>query len=146
MRTATLLIVLALIGLLSRTGAAEGTLSLSEPYPKVGKKIEIRLEGVSEPAKESLWVVHRPNSQTAETLEVGPFDDEGKIWWIPEAPGIANLTNRDPESGDEEMVSMSVAICFSSTPAWGILVMVLAGLLLFGGAGVSLRLALKENI
>lgn len=144
MRTTIFLIVLLFCGLSARSGAAEASLSLGEAYPVVGERIEVTLHGVDSPETAALWVVHRPNSQTAETIRVGNFNAEGQVWWTPKAPGIATLRDRDP-AAEGEAASVSVAICFSTNPASGILVMVLAGLLLFGGAGWSLRLALRRS-
>jgi hypothetical protein len=145
MRTNVLLPLLILVFLFP-VSLAGSSITLSEAYPVLGESMTVMLDGVHDPSGASLWVVYRPNSQTvdADTKPIGYFSDEGKITWTPRAPGIATITVRDSES--VEIATLNVAICFSSTPASGILVMVLAGLLLFGGAILSLRLALKKTI
>jgi hypothetical protein len=42
--------------------------------------------------------------------------------------------------------SENVAILFAKTPMAGVMVMIFAGVLLFGGAGLSMRLVLSSGV
>ena len=120
----------------------EPAMILSEPVPVFGREQTVSLR-IPRPVKASLTVTYRPNSATAKEEEAGAFSEEGALPWTPESPGIATLTARD--EGGVILAELHVAICFAETPFYGVVVMVLAGLLLFGGAGLSLALALKGS-
>ena len=62
--------------------------------------------------------------------------------FAPESPGIAKLVVIDADG--QELGSEEVAIRYAGIPIYGIIVMVLAGILLFGGAGTSLVIALRR--
>jgi hypothetical protein len=115
-------------------------LTLSDKDPVEGKEIRLFLQGGVEGA--ALKVVYRPNSETSVEEEVGPFQADASIVWTPAHPGIASLVVLDRDGAS--LGSKDVAIRFGGVPAYGILVMLLAGLLLFGGAGFSLVLALRR--
>ncbi|MBN2490053.1 MAG: hypothetical protein JXQ29_04305 [Planctomycetes bacterium] len=130
----------AVLGLASSAGA-DPVLTLAAAFPVVGSQQVVRLEGAAEPGALRLKVVYRPNSATVREVVVGGFDAAGTIRWHPEAPGITLLIAET--AGGESVCQKRVAVCFASTPVSGIIVMVLAGLLLFGGASISLVLALR---
>ena len=135
------MIFLILLSLPATVLAREITLSTSPPVED--EALTLILVAEDAPACR-LKVIYRPNSETAKEEEVGAFRGDGTIQWTPSAPGIASLQAVGPDN--EVLVSENVAIRFSGIPAYGVLVMVLAGILLFGGAGVSLRLALRESL
>jgi len=134
-----IIVVLAAAG--SGTSSSAAELSLEDPFPVAGTEQLVRINDVEHPEHLSLRVVYLPNSKTQHQEMIGSFSAEGELRWRPAGPGIATLA-AVTESG-EELVQSNVAICFPSTPGLGVAVLVLAGLLLFGGAGFSLRLALR---
>jgi hypothetical protein len=89
-------------------------------------------------------VVYSPNSETQEETEIGRLSESGKIAWKPTRFGIATLSARD-ESGST-VASSNLAIVYATTPLSGVLVMLFAGALLFGGAVVSLRSVLRSGV
>lgn len=111
-------------------------------HPIRGEGIVVQLNGHEAPYNVSLTAVYRPNSQTAVEKVLGKFDTEGKLIWKPEEAGITSLIAKSADK--KKVASKNVAVCFPSTPVSGIIVMVFAGIILFGGAGYSLRNALKE--
>lgn len=112
-------------------------------YPEVGAPVEVFVKGQGLD-KTSLFVKHRPGSETEEELLIGRLDDSNKMEWIPKDAGIARLVLRDDKGGD--LASKNTAICYSGIPILGVGVMVLAGILLFGGAAISLSIALQEKL
>jgi len=116
-------------------------LTLSGGEPVEGRAIRLEL-GPGAPDASFLKVVYRPNSETSVEEELRPFKADGSVMWTPAHPGIASLIVVD--AGGRTAGSKDVAIRFAGIPAYGIAVMLLAGLLLFGGAGWSLVLALRR--
>lgn len=121
---------------------AADELVLEKDFATVGEPIAITYE--AENSKELLLqVTYRPNSETEKREKPRSFEEGGRLMWTPTEPGLATLTVMN--KGGESLASLEIGVCFSETPAWGIIVMVLAGLLLFGGAGFSLVIALKGH-
>jgi len=141
MRTSLLGVLVVFV--LASPIAAGNDLAVSSKFPVVGRDEEVRLTGESLPSEVRLKVVYRPNSETKVERVVGAFDTEGKLIWRPEAPGITVLSAIAAD--DSVVATTKVATCFASPPATGILVMVVAGILLFGGAALSLVFALSRD-
>lgn len=119
---------------------AADDLVIGEPFATVGEPIAVTFDNENREGL-TLRVIYRPNSETEKIEKAGSFDENGGLTWTPTEPGLATLTIMN--EGGESLASLEVGVCFSETPAGGILVMVLAGLLLFGGAGFSLVIALR---
>jgi hypothetical protein len=123
------------------SAAADPVLKLATAFPVEGSEQVVRLEDFGAPTALRLKVVYRPNSETQREVIVGTFGADGTLVWRPEIPGITLLV---AETADGRSVCQKrVATCFASTPVLGVLVMVFAGILLFGGAATSLVLALR---
>lgn len=126
----------------SVTVPAETTIDFSGIMPVAGTPQVLMLEGGNIQGA-LLTVCYRPNSATEITDDPVPFDADGSIEWTPRSPGIASLSVTDSEG--RPLASKDVAIRFSEVPFAGIAVMILAGLLLFGGAAYSLAQALRAQ-
>ncbi len=134
-------VLVGLLGFVAGTSLASVELSLDADFPEVGKDQAVAVSGDgSEHLR--LWVVYSPSSETQVEEEIGPFSG-GQITWRPARAGIATLSARD--GGGDNVAAVNVAVLFSSTPASGVLVMGLAGVLLFGGAGLALRSVLRTE-
>jgi hypothetical protein len=118
------------------------TLILEEEFPTKGQAVDVTLSGVDDPTQISLKVIYRPNSATERKVFVGTFSESGTLAWKPQSPGITTLEAQD--QAGKKVASKNVASKFPSTPVSGVVVMLLAGMLLFGGASYSLSRALKE--
>ncbi len=143
MRSKLFFIGLAASALTMLPGAfAEGavTIELVEEFPLHGEAQKVTLVGAEAGRVYDLSVTYRPNSETAEEELVGRFGEDWTISWIPRIPGITSLQVLGSEGA--VIASRNVATRFSSPPLSGILVFLLAGLLLFGGATYSMRRAL----
>jgi hypothetical protein len=121
--------------------AAEDLLVFTDPVLVKGEAHVISLAKIAE-APLFLSVTYRPNSATELTEEPAAFDGDGMITWTPQAAGIATLSVVGADGAI--LGRKDVSICFSGIPAGGILTMVLAGILLFGGAACSLVMALRK--
>lgn len=101
--------------------AAFAQMELSTARPLAGQPVTISLpEGA-----DTLIVTYRPNSAIS-TQEILPVS-AGQAQWTPVQAGIVSLSS--PGIG-----SQNVSVRFSRPPAGGILVLILAGTILFGGA------------
>lgn len=135
----TLILIFALV---QTVGAA--ALQVEQRYPVVGEGLQIRLIDHEAPTTLTLTAIYRPNSATEVKHPVGVFGQDGALVWKPNNPGITTLLVQGPDK--KKVASKNVAVCYPSTPASGMVVMFLAGFLLFGGALYSLRNALKEKL
>ena len=89
----------------------------------------------SEPT-DSLLVTYRPNSGIA-FEEVVPASGTSATW-TPSRPGVVALAT--PAGA-----SQNVSVRFDRTPVSGLVILTLAGLVLFGGAGFAMRALLRED-
>ena len=133
------LVGLALAGLGSTTGSA-AELVLEKDHPTRGEEIEVRISGVDDPTTCILSAAYRPGSATEVSEAVGRFTADGVVRWSSQDAGLSTLS---ANSGDETVATRNVAVRFDSTPPLGVLILLVAGLLLFGGATVMLRRALE---
>jgi hypothetical protein len=153
MRVGTWLFTAALgLALVGASARADEKLTLESKFPTVGKAEAVTLTGADDPAALRLRVVYRPNSETSVKKTLGAFDAEGRISWTPKAPGLTVLEAIRPDGKDKSgkdkfksVTKLKVATCYARTPVRGLVVMILAGILLFGGAAVSLWMALRRT-
>ena len=103
-----------------------------------GEAEELRWVG---PGDAKLEVIYRPGS-SVEAREELSADSEGRIRWTPKNAGLAKLVATvDPKTKVERLVSVS----FASTFTLGLVIMVVAALVLFGGAFFSIRALLRAG-
>jgi len=93
----------------------------------------------------SLVVTYRPGSdvEVVDELEIG----SGVAKWTPRYAGLANLSARIAPAGGGEPVTSDelLSIRFATTLTAGLFVMLGAGLILFGGAFLSIRALLRSE-
>jgi hypothetical protein len=105
-------------------------------------------EGGRPAAGARVTALYRPNSQTQHEAELAPVDSSGTVLWTPEYTGPVTLEVRPagtPSGGGEPpaAAALTVAVRYGSLPASGLFIMVLAGVLLFGGAAWAMILLLR---
>jgi hypothetical protein len=93
----------------------------------------------------SLVVTYRPGSdvEISEGLEVV----DGQATWTPTHAGLANLDAQiePPAGGSALLHSQLVSVRFDTFLTAGLVVMIVAGVILFGGAFVSIRALLRSD-
>lgn len=122
--------------------AAAGSLELpptppyERSYPLLGDAVALRvLDDDGRPVRAAVVeVVYRPNSQTVHRAELAPTGEDGTTAWTPEYAGIVALTAHAGAAGGPTVASAQVAVRYGGFPASGLAVMLVAGVLLFGGA------------
>ena len=139
----TVILTVALLGF-SGGPALAIDLALDDDFPVIGKDQNVSVSGVERTDSLRLWVIYSPNSETQTEEEIGRFSSVGSMTWNPTRSGIATLSARDDQGG--VVATENVAILFAKTPGSGVLVMLFAGVLLFGGAAFSLRSVLRSGV
>ncbi len=119
-------------------------LVFEDDFPIVGRPETVTVDGAAADVDLRLWVVYSPNSETSTEEEIGVIPAAGMIAWRPSRSGIATLSVRGGDGG--VVASENVAILLDRIPAAGVMVMLFAGVLLFGGAGYSLRSVLRSGV
>lgn len=141
----TVLVVLAASALLAAVPAAAVEIALADPRPLLGEPVAVTVTEGAEPlAGARLEAHYRPNSQTAFRETLPPTDATGRTDWTPSAAGIATLEVLDP-AGGPPLATLNTAVRYGRFPARGIVVMVVAGVLLFGGAALGMKMLLSEG-
>jgi len=139
-RTSLLVLIVLLSTWLSPAAAAE--LLVGDENPTRGQTTTITLQGAEDPTQWSLTFTYRPNSKTSRTTVAQPFQANGALNWKPDDSGIVQIAVQGPGEGDK--IAKIIAVRFPSPPASGIVILLIAGAILFGGAGYSLAKALKQ--
>lgn len=119
------------VALMAAVGAAPAVeLSIDPAYPVQGKEAHITVSHDGQPVVgDTVRVTYRPNSEVLREAEVGMTDASGRLIWVPEDAGLAQLSVTTAEGS----ASRAVSIRFSSPPALGLVILLIAGLILFGG-------------
>lgn len=140
MTEARWLLVLCLVAVgLAAPAAAD--IELEERFPLQGEAVAVtvRVGGAPLPGVE-LEAQYRPNSATGSSETLPPTDAAGVVRWTPREAGLVTLAPTSPAVGVE---AKTVAVRYGGFPSSGLVIMVLAGLLLFAGAGAGLALLLS---
>lgn len=123
----TLLLLVALVA-----PAAAAQISASTQAPVRGEPMQLTFAA----PVDSFSVTYRPGAVTAhtETLATGGAQT---VTWMPARAGVVQVA-----AGE---ATQNLSVRFRGAPALGILVMVVAGLILFGGAALAMRLLLSDG-
>lgn len=137
---------LAVVAALAAPAAAaepaktEPKLGLTDRFPTVGKATTILVP----PGAKEVEVVYSPGSRVEQKETIGvpkleppPAGKPYQVVWRPARSGVVELS----AAGE----SIKVSVRFDGVPSPGIGIMLFAGLILFGGAAVSLRALLREE-
>lgn len=128
----------------SVASAPAAELDLDQEFPVVGQIMTVTVSGSGGAEDLDLWVVYSPNSETSTEEKIGGVPVLGEVPWTPARSGIATVSVRD--ASGQILAAENVAILFESTPSSGVMVMIFAGILLFGGAGFSMRSVLASGV
>lgn len=132
--------ILAAMVLAAFGAHAQGVL-VEPDYPLQGAPSTIRVFGDEGPAGDvTVEVTYRPNSEASFSETLGPTDADGTLAWQPSAFGLVVLRATLPQG----TVETRVAVREGRFPTSGILTMVGAAILLFGGVIAGLVLLLRD--
>lgn len=141
--------VTLVVGLISvTTASADSSIVLRNLYPVEGERTELYVQdddGNSVSGAE-VMATYRPGSSVENTTTVGTTGRSGHMTWIPSTAGIVTISATwETEAGDTVTTTANVSVKFRSTPAGGLLIMFLAGLLLVGGSAVRILRVVRSG-
>ncbi|MEM1041744.1 MAG: hypothetical protein AAGI91_03860 [Bacteroidota bacterium] len=128
MRALCLLALLALAA-----PAAAQPITLAPEIPVANQELTLRFAA----PVDTVFVTYRPNSAVAQrdTIRVG---EAQSMRWTPKRAGVVRI-------GLPDGTSQNVSVRFAATPLAGVLVLLFAGLILFGGATWAMRKLFSEG-
>lgn len=136
--------LLALSTLLVSSALAGWSMESENAFPILNKPMEISIssdEGL-DCQRAVLNVIYRPNSKTERKETVGSPAFDCKLSWTPKNPGITILSLTYE---DKEVIKKQISTRFDRTPVLGILVLVAAGCILYGGIIYSMKVAIGQR-
>ncbi|MDP8224486.1 MAG: hypothetical protein P9L99_14085 [Candidatus Lernaella stagnicola] len=138
--TATILLAVFVLALTAPAWAAK--IECEPEFPIRGQEVFVTLSDVEDPTAWSFVVTYRPNSATAQINQLGPPAADGRLRWLPTASGLVEIKAQGPTK--DAKVTTNIAVRFPSPPISGIIILLVAGTILFGGAGYSLSKAIRN--
>jgi hypothetical protein len=108
-------------------------INLSNEYPLIGEEVVITVSN----DELELLVTYRPNSAISQMDTLKRESPTAEFYWDPVSAGVVNLS-----SGD---ISKNVSVRFEKVSTGGILVMLIAGIILLGGATFSLIAMMRKK-
>lgn len=131
---------------LAGEAAAQATLRLES---EDGAALDFATQGqthqlkCSDTTASKLTVTYRPNSKTSVSMDVVGGGD-GAFAWKPASPGLVAISAFVPGT-ESAVATKNFSVRFAETSVVGIVVMLFAALLLFGGAAFSIRALLRDD-
>ena len=77
--------------------------------------------------------MYRPGSEVSHEERVGTADAQGRVAWTPTDAGLVSLRAEIPTAGDPEVVTTNLSARYAGVPLAGLLILVVAGTILYGG-------------
>ncbi len=127
-------VVLALV--LAGTPGAEAGIEVAPAPPVQGERLMVTVTGDAGPlAGATVKAVYRPGSEVSHTEDLGATGPDGTVSWTPADAGVVTLSAALPAMDGAEAVSLSrnVAVRFRGVPPLGLIIMLGAGIILYGG-------------
>lgn len=136
--------------LLAPAASAELAISAADERPLRGETVRLTVTDDGTPAAGALVVaVYRPASNTVHRQELTPVDASGTVLWTPTDAGPVTLQvwppGSDPSADRQPATTLTVAVRFGTFPPSGLLIMIVAGVLLFGGAIAAFWILLQPT-
>ncbi|WP_412067251.1 hypothetical protein [Rubrivirga sp. IMCC43871] len=125
------LLLLSALLAVAAGASAQDILSIEPEDPTRGELVTVTF---SAPV-DSVTVTYRPGAVTAITEVMTP--GSATFSFTPEKAGVVSVT--------AGAASQSLSVRYVGVPLGGLIVMILAGLILFGGAAISMRALLSDG-
>lgn len=111
---------------LAFAAATEAGISTSTDRPVQGEptRVMVDVDGTAVSGA-VVTAVYRPGSEVSKTVDIGTTTADGSVEWIPEDAGVVTLSAADQ--------SQNVSVQFAGLPLPGLLILLLAGIVLYGG-------------
>lgn len=127
--------IIFLLCLLIYSPTALANIDVSTDSPKVGQRITLTFGTTVD----TLLVTYRPNSSVAnrDTISINP--PATSVEWASAYPGLVALAYVDKSQSPPARVTRNLSVRFDGLSVSGLVVMLLAGTILFGGAATAFR-------
>lgn len=135
------LIYLPCLFLIMSSSILQASIDVSKDSPDVGERITLTF---SIPV-DTLTVTYRPNSSVSKTEMLVNEPPANTMEWASKEPGLVALAYLDKSTGSPQRVTRDLSIRFDGVSGSGIAVMLLAGIVLFGGATTAFRTLFQEQ-
>ena len=138
---AAVIVVISTVALSAAAVGAEPTpsIAIAESVPTQGEAVIIVLR---EPVGR-LEAVYAPNSKVSRRQALEPLAKDPRSYsWTPERAGIVTLEAYPLAGASAEgkpIATKKLSVAFDGSPVAGVLIMLVAGVILFGGAFLTLR-------
>lgn len=129
--------IILIASLVFWAGPSLAGIDVSNPAPEVGEKLTLTFDA----EVDTLTVVYRPNAAVAETEVIPITPAANTVAWTPKNAGVVALSY----SNEGNTVSKNISVRFEGVSYPGIIVMILAGLILFGGAISAFRTLFRDK-
>jgi hypothetical protein len=124
--------------------ASAQSIELEEQYPLRQQPQRVVVMQDARPLPRAVITArYRPNSETTFTETLTPTDGAGSVIWTPRDAGIVTLEARASAADETPIASRDVAVRFERFPPAGLAIMIIAALILFGGAGFGMTMLLR---
>jgi len=130
-------------------GAAAGTavparadIAVSPEAPVAGRAATVTVTAGQAPAAgATVQAIYRPGSEVSHIETVGVTGSDGSVAWTPEDAGVVTLKASIPSPAGKEPVeeSRNLSVRFNGAPVFGVVIMILAGVILYGGVILGFR-------
>jgi len=135
---------LALSILLTSSAFAQWKVELPDNFPIVKEPIRILVlpEKGSDCTQAIVTAIYRPNARAEERELIGSPILDCTLAWTPKNPGITiiSVMYENKEVGEKQ-----ISIPFNKTPVLGVLVLVVAGFILYGGIIYSMKVSMGQK-
>lgn len=135
------LIYLLLLFLVIHTPIARASIEVSNQKPEVGERLTLTFPV----PVDTLTVTYRPNSSVSKTEVVAINPPATSVEWASKEAGLVALAYMDKTQEDPQRVSKNMSVRFQGVSGSGIVVMLFAGVVLFGGAATAFRTLFREQ-
>lgn len=133
--------LLPLLVLLTIVTESRASIEPSNASPEVGERITLSF---TVPV-DTLTVVYRPNSSVSKTEILVNEPPMTMMEWASKEPGLVAMSYLDKSGDSPARVSRNLSIRFAGISESGLVVMILAGIILFGGATIAFRTLFQEQ-
>ncbi len=122
---------------------ARADIAVSPEAPVAGRPATITVTADGSPvAGASVEAVYRPGSEVSHTEAVGRTGTDGSLPWTPADAGVVTLRSTPPAPAGTEPApeTRNLSVRFQGAPPLGVVIMILAGVILYGGVILGFRM------
>lgn len=105
-------------------------------FPTQGRPVHVTVRSADGVAAvgDTLTAVYRPSSEVSRTETIGVVGPDGRVAWTPLEAGVVTLTSMPPAgAAGRTPETLNLSVPFASTPLPGLAVLLIAGIILYGG-------------